>query len=156
MPLGLASTEGLGVNRVQWLMGFLSNLRTASRMTQAAAAIQNLLEVEAACGAFKGSTKEYAEKLVSTTLHHPSVADWIRRGEQPHYMLLACASLSNGLRYLDSVGEANVADSLHRCLRLLVASPQFPGAGSGKADSAFDNRLREIAFLAFEEDGRSV
>ena len=133
-------------------MGFFSNFRTAARASQAATAIQNLLEVEAACGAFRGDTKQFSEKLVLAMLKHPSVIAAMNGGQQPHYVLLACASLSNGVRQMDSLGEKVTADSLHRCLRLLVSSSYFPGEGSGKDDTVLGDLLRSIAFLAFEDD----
>jgi hypothetical protein len=120
-------------------------LRAANKISLASTLVQKQLELEAACGTFKGETKATADKLVFAIW---SDIPALRNLEElPRAATLAGAAMANGIRHFDEAGDSKFGDLLFRCLGAylqhvfpkLVLQPEYL--------RGIDRHLLDLAFV---------
>jgi hypothetical protein len=131
-------------------MGFFSNLKAASTVSTATQFARKHLEVEAACGTFKGDAKAVAEKLVLAVWQDvPGLAD---QTAKPTAVLVAAAALANGVKHFDATGNKALAQAFFRCLGTLLQYDVHKLVDATML-SPIDSRLWDIAHSPFDQSG---
>lgn len=128
-------------------MGFFSNLKAAGTVSTATQFVRRHLEVESACGTFKGDPKVVAEKLVlALWADVPGLAD---QTEKPKSVLVAAAAIANGIKHFDASGNRTLGQVLFRCLGTLLQYDVHKLVDVGTL-SPIDSRLWDLAHAPFE------
>jgi hypothetical protein len=129
-------------------MGFFANLKAASTVTLATQFVRKHLELQRDLGSFHGDVKDTADKLVLALWSDiPSLKE---QREKPNATLLAAASLSNGAKHFDSVGNRALGDTLIGALKTLLQHDVHKLVNIERL-SPIDSQLWDLAHAPFEK-----